>query len=130
MKIDTDKIKKLTNQKIGYDNYEKEIQMKKNRLKNICCIFALLVVFSVGGYTVDAMSGNTISNNIKDLLNIKVDGKDYNANCKKQDGNIKCTLDESVLGEGSSAEVNVAEEYADKVDINYENGELDTTIKE
>ncbi len=94
MKIDTDRIKRLANQKIGYDNYEKEKIMKKNKLKNICCVFTLLVLFSVGGYTVDAMSGHAISNNIKDLLHIKIEGKDYNANCQKQDGNIKCTLDE------------------------------------
>lgn len=93
-KIDTDKIIDLTNQKIAYSIYRKEEGVKMKKIKTCMSIF-LIGLFLVGGTIgVDAMTDNSISEAIKDMLTIEVDNKDYNAKCvKSEKGEITCNVE-------------------------------------
>ncbi len=104
--IDTNKIKQMTNNLIAFENYEKERKLKKKKMKNMAFAFLALFVIVGGTITVDAATDNKISNAIKDMITVKVDGQDKNATCEKLDnGNIKCSLDEkSTNGEDISFE--------------------------
>lgn len=96
--IDTNKIKKITNNLIACENYEKERKMKNKKLKNTAFIFLALFIVIGGTISVDAATDNKISNAIKDMITVKVNGQDKNAKCEKlSNGNIKCSLDKEVI---------------------------------
>lgn len=96
-KIDTEQIKTMTNQIIGFENYKKEKIMKKNNMKKFAFVFLGAVTLCMGTLTVDAMTNNAISNTVKDIFSIKtnIDGKENNASCvKNTDGSFTCTVEE------------------------------------
>lgn len=97
-KTDTDKIKKMTYQKIGFENYEKEEFRKMKKTKLAIYSLGIMAILLGGTFTVDAMTDNAISNTLKDFLTVKIDDKDYNAKCVNQNGLITCTLDEEATG--------------------------------
>jgi len=97
--IDTEKIKKMTNNLIAYNNYEKEQKMKNKKLKNTLYTFLGLCIIIGGTITIDAATNNKISNLVKEVLTIKINGEEKNANCEKlTNGNYKCTLDKNITG--------------------------------
>ena len=70
--IDTERIKNMTSQMIGYENFKKEKVMKRMKMNN------------------------AISNTVKDIfsINFNVDGEEKNASCiKLDDGTFTCTVD-------------------------------------
>ena len=102
--IDTERIKNMTSQMIGYDNYKKEKVMKKMKMRKVAYVFLGAVTLCMGTLTVDAMTNNAISNTVKDIfsLNFNVDGEEKNASCIKQDdGTFTCTVD----GENESFDI-------------------------
>lgn len=115
--IDASKIKKMTNNLVAYQVYERNEKMKKNKLKHFTYAFLAVVFLSAGTVSVDAMTDNAISNAIKDVLKVRVNDKDYNTKCQPgENGKMVCTLDESVLGD-HSVEFEVDEN--DLYDIEY-----------
>lgn len=94
-KIDTNKIIDLTNQKIAYSIYIREEKVRMKKIKTSMSIF-LIGLFLVGGTIgVDAMTDNSISKAIKDMLTVEIDNKDYNAKCvKSENGVITCNVEE------------------------------------
>ena len=102
--IDTERIKNMTSQMIGYDNYKKEKVMKKMKMRKVAYVFLGAVTLCVGTLTVDAMTDNAISSIVKDIfsINFEVDGEEKNASCIKQDdGTFSCTVD----GENGSFDI-------------------------
>lgn len=84
--INLQKIKEMTNKKIGYSNYEKEVFMRKKVLKcsiysiSICCLLA------IGTITVNAMTDNGIVNFISKM--IKVNGEEKKASIYTTGGDV------------------------------------------
>ena len=96
-KIDTERIKNMTNEMIGYENYKKERTMKKKKIRSVAFIMLGAITLSMGTLTVDALTNNAMSNTIKKIfsVNVKVDGKEEKASCRKNDdGTITCTIGE------------------------------------
>ena len=107
-KIDTERIKNMTNQMIGYENYKKEKVMKKKKMKKIAYVFLSAITLCMGTLTVDALTNNAISDTVKDMFSIRtnIDGKENNASCIKQDdGTFTCTVD----GENESFDIMINE---------------------
>lgn len=103
-KIDTDRIKNMTSQMIGYENFKKEKVMKKMRIRKFIYVFLGAITLCIGTLTVDAMTNNAISDTIKNIfsINFDIDGEERNANCIKQDdGTFMCTVD----GENGSFDI-------------------------
>ena len=89
-KIDTQNIKRITNEMIGYTLFEREIKMKQKRLKNFICIFGIFVFFIAGTMTVNALTNNAIVDKIKEVLTFKVD-EEHPVDCKTlEDGTRVC----------------------------------------
>lgn len=135
--MNIEKIKKRTNQLIGYENFEREEKEKMKKIRNILLSIGIFVVFLAGGFTVNALSDNGIVNGIKEALNlnIKINGEEKNATCKEmENGNIKCTVDKEVLGEDAKVEIEYNKEYQGdfEFEAKIEEGttELSTIIKE
>ena len=102
--IDTERIKNMTNQMIGYENYKKEKVMKRKKMRKVTYVFLGAITLCMGTLTVDALTNNAISNTVKDMFKIRmnIDGKENNASCIKQDdGTFTCTVD----GENSSFDI-------------------------
>ena len=102
--IDTERIKNMTNQMIGYENYKKEKVMKRMKMRKVAYIFLGAITLCMGTLTVDALTNNAISNTVKDMFLIRtnIDGKENNASCIKQDdGTFTCTVD----GENGSFDI-------------------------
>ena len=118
-KFDTSKIKNKTNNLVAYDLMKRSEEMKTIKLKHFTYVFIAVLVLAGGTFTVDAMTDNSISNAVKDVLKIKVNDKDYNAKCDKtSDGNMKCSVGAEITGTGDySFEIN--KDYLDKVDISF-----------
>lgn len=129
IKTDTDKIKKMTYQKIGYENYEKEELKKMKKTKYAIYSIGIIVTLIGGTFTVDAMIDNAISNTVKDFFTVKIDDKDYNAKCTNQNGSITCTIDKELTG-GAEIEYNFDEKTAKDYDIKaeYKDDESSITI--
>ncbi len=95
-KIDTEHIKIMTNQIIGFENYKKEKIMKKNNMLKVVYVFLGAITLCVGTLTVDAMTNNAISDTVKEMFSVKanIDGKENNASCiKNTDGSFTCTVE-------------------------------------
>lgn len=95
-KIDTERIKIMTNQVIGYENFKKEKAMKKMKMKKAIYVFLGAVTLCVGTLSVDALTNNAISNTVKDIfsINVDIDGNKKISSCiKNEDGTITCTVD-------------------------------------
>ncbi len=98
-KIDTERIKSITNQMIGYENFKKEKIMIKNKIKKVTYVFLGTITLSMGTLTVDALTNNAISDTIKNIFSIKmhIDGQEQNASCfKKENGIITCTTNNQI----------------------------------
>jgi len=121
IKTDTDKIKKMTYQKIGYENYEKEELKKMKKTKYAIYSIGIIVTLIGGTFTVDAM--------VEDFFTVKIDDKDYNAKCTNQNGSITCTIDKELTG-GAEIEYNFDEKTAKDYDIKaeYKDDESSITI--
>lgn len=103
MRIDTNHIKSLTSQMIGYENFKKEKVIKKMKMRKVLYVFLGALTLSMGTLSVDALTDNAISNTLKEMFSIdfNVDGEEKNASCiKKENGIITCTID----GDGTSIE--------------------------
>lgn len=101
-KIDVNKIVALTNQKIAYSIYMREEKMKMKKIKIVMSVF-LIGIFLIGGTIgVDAMTDNSISKAIKEILTVKINNKDYNAKCVEEEGKIICNV-ESKEKDGSTS---------------------------
>lgn len=90
-------IKAKTNQKIAFANFERNEEMKKIKLKHISIIAISFIVFTTGILGVNAATDNSIGDaiekTVKDILKVKVNDKDYNANCTLGDnGMYVCTV--------------------------------------
>lgn len=90
-------IKAKTNQKIAFANFERNEEMKKIKLKHISIIAISFIVFTTGILGVNAATDNSIGDaiekTVKDILKVKVNDKDYNANCTIGDnGMYVCTV--------------------------------------
>lgn len=104
--IDTDKIIKMTNDKIGYDLFQKEEKIRMNKFKKGMFALAICLTCIIGTLTVDATTDGAISDGIKNIVNIKINGEEKNATCqKKEDGSITCTFEKSVTGENTKTQV-------------------------
>ena len=121
-KIDTEKIKEITNLKVGLTNYESEEFNRMKKLKVLSLTLLAGAILVGGTFTVDAMTDNAISTAVKDavsdVLKVKVNGQDYNSHCEKlDDGTLKCTVDKEVVGNNIETEVSVEinDEYIDSV---------------
>ena len=89
-KIDTQNIKRRTNEMIGYSMYKREIEMKQKKLKNLICVFGIFTFFIAGTITVNALTNNAIVDKIKEVLTFKVD-EEHPADCKTlEDGTRIC----------------------------------------
>ena len=92
------KVKELTNFKIGYENFEREEQKRNKKIKN--SIFSILVVGLLvgGGFTVNALTDNSIGKTIDRIISVTFNGKNYNADCKQnKDGSYSCIVDGDIL---------------------------------
>jgi len=89
-KIDTQNIKRRTNEMIGYSMYKREIEMKQKRIKNLICVFGIFTFFIAGTITVNALTNNAIVDKIKEVLTFKVD-EEHPVDCKTlEDGTRIC----------------------------------------
>ncbi len=132
-RLDTTRIKELTNNRISYDIFLKEEEKKMKKIKKIEVITTICALFITFTITVDAETGGAISTPIKNAIKIKVDGEDKNATCtKKEDGSLNCKIDESVTGSDTEVIVDImnAQEGNIEMEYNQESGELNTTIKD
>ena len=99
-KVDTERIKKMTNLKISYDIYEREESLRKVKMKKIMFSVAFCFLTVAGAISVDAFTDNAVSNGIKEFFKVKVNGKDYNAKCDMtENGKYKCSIDKELTGE-------------------------------
>ena len=111
-KIDTQKIKDITNQLIGYENFKMEEKMKKNKLRNIAFIFIVIILLGISTMTVNALTNNAVDEAIKKIIPFKVINKNdediKNATCTELDnGNISCTIEEDSENGNKQFEINV-----------------------
>ena len=92
-KTNINKILEMTNDKIGYANFEREETMKKAKMKKVLYGFMGVCVLTIGTVSVNALTDNSITKAIDNLSKVKVNGEDYNATCKeKGDGSISCKV--------------------------------------
>lgn len=132
--IDTKKIKAMTKEKIAYDVYQKEGEVMKKKMKYLSFVILGVMVLLGGTITADALSEGAISNKakevVKNILNIKVNGEDYNAVCHEQaNGMIKCSVDSSVLNDGASFEIETMPEMKDKIEVDVKENEASIKVK-
>ncbi len=116
-KIDTFKIKEMTNQLIGYDNFIMEEKMNKSKTKNIALVSLGVLAFGGGVATVNALTDNGVVNTIGKAIPIKIISSDeeaMNATCKEVgNGKYSCTYE----GETLDGQVSYSLEYeTDNID--------------
>lgn len=126
--FDASKIKEMTNTLVAYDLMRKDEEMRVLKFKHITYI-AIAVVLLIGGtISVDAMTDNSISNAVKDVLKIKVNNEDYNAKCTKTtEGNMKCKIDSNIL-EGGEATFEVSSDALENVEVNADKNNFELII--
>lgn len=124
-KTNINKILNLTNDKIGYANFEREEIMKKAKMKKALYGFMGVCILTIGTASVNALTDNSITKAIDNLSKVKVNGEDYNATCKeKGDGSISCKVgDTGVIYEISEEGKN----YDYEIDVKTENNDADLT---
>ena len=132
-KIDTSNIKKLTKEKISYIIYEREEQMKKNKIARFAVIIAIFSIFIGGTFTVNALTDNkivdTVAEKVKDALKVKSNGKEYDASCiKESDGSITCTIPEELTGKDAESVINFVDGNINNVDVEYNKTSDDENI--
>ena len=99
--MDVERIKKMTNILVACDKFEKERIMRRKKVKKSLVVFLAVFILVGGSVSVDALTDNKISDTIKDVLNVRVNGEDKNAKCEKlNNGNVKCTLDDGIIDNG------------------------------
>lgn len=106
--MDTERIKNMTSQMIGYENFKRKKMMRKMKMRKVAYVFLGAITLCLGTLTVDAMTNNAISNTVKDIfsINFNVDGEEKNASCiKQEDGSFSCTVD----GENGSFDIMTSE---------------------
>ncbi len=112
-KVDTNYIKEMTNQMIGYNNFKMEENMKKKKLKNITFVLMGILFLGSGIVTVNALTDNAIVDTINDVIPVRVVSKkeeEKNAVCKKTDDNhINCTIDWKDVKSGEEIKQNTDE---------------------
>lgn len=116
-KIDTFKIKEMTNQLIGYDNFKMEEDMRKKKYKKIALFTLGFVLFGGSVVTVNALTNNGVVNTIGKVIPIKIvssDEESGNATCKEvSNGKYSCTYE----GELIDGQLSYSVEYeTDNVD--------------
>lgn len=127
-KIDTNKIKEMTNLKISYDIFMREEDLRKYKMKKIMFSFAFCFLAIVGTVSLDALTDNSISNGIKDFFKIKVNGEDYNANCEKtENGTYKCDIKDQ-LKDGTEVIFEVSDDNINNVNANITDDEINLEI--
>ena len=109
-KIDTDYIKEMTNQLIGYENFKMEENMKKSKLRNIAFVFGGIFLLGVSTITVNALTGNAVDEAIKQIIPFRVISKNdidnKNATCSELDnGHITCTIEQESKNSNSKMEI-------------------------
>ncbi len=111
-KIDTNQIKEMTNQLIGYENFKMEEKMKKKKLLNIAFVFGGIILLGFSTITVNALTNNVVSDAIKKIIPFKVINKNdediKNATCTELDnGNISCIIEEDSEDDDNKFEITV-----------------------
>ena len=92
-KTNINKILEMTNDRIGYANFEREETMKKKQMKKIFYGFMGVCILTIGTVSVNALTDNSITKAIDNLSKVKVNGEDYNSTCtEKEDGSISCKV--------------------------------------
>lgn len=115
-KPNINKILNMTNNKIGYANFEREETMKKKKMKKVLYAFMGISILSVSTLSVNALTDNSLGKAIDNLVKVKVNGKNYNSTCtENEDGSISCKVGNT----GSEYTI-----YEDGKDYNYN---FDTT---
>lgn len=132
-KIDTTNIKEMTKQKIAYSYYEREENMRKNKIRNLAIIAFIFSFFIGGTITVNALTDNKIADTVKEtfkeVLKVKSDGKEYDANCHKEDnGSITCTLPEELTGKDAESVINIFDGNIENLDVEYNKKDGEETV--
>lgn len=92
-KTNINKILEMTNDKIGYANFEREETMKKKQMRKVLYGFMGVCVLTIGTVSVNALTDNSIGKAIENFSKIKVNGETYNSTCtEKDDGSISCKV--------------------------------------
>ena len=77
MKIDTLNIKKMTKEKIAYDQFKKEGEEMKKKMHFLTFVILAVVLLAGGTISADALTDGAVSNAAKEavasILKIKVD---------------------------------------------------------
>lgn len=134
--IDTQHIKRLTNQKIAFANYEREELNKMKKLKTTILTMGIVALLAGGTITVDALTDNSISNSVGNAIgevlnsiNVKVNGKDYNSSCEKQtDGTYKCTIGKEFLGDDAEIVVEKQSDITTDIEVNNTDDSTEVSI--
>ena len=103
-RIDTCKIKKITNQLIGYENFKMEEEMKSKKMRKLTFVFSGILLFGIGTITANALTDNKIVDTSKDFVTVKIISGNVeevnNGTCKKlENGNYACTFKDTEDGE-------------------------------
>lgn len=83
-RLDLNKIKQMTNNKIGYSNYESEEFMKKKRIKLVIYCVSIFFLLILGTITVNAATNNSIIEFVTKI--IKVNGTEKEGKIYITDG--------------------------------------------
>lgn len=122
-KPNNNKILNMTNNKIGYANFEREEIMKKKKIRKVLYVFMGVSILSISTLSVNALTDNSIGKAIDNLTNVKVkvNGENYNSTCTENaDGSIHCKVG------NTGSEYTIYEDgkgYNYNFDITEENGD-------
>ncbi len=118
--IDTDKIKNMTNKKIGYELFKREEKIRMKKFKKVLVFVSIGTFFMMGTLTANAATGGELIDEIKDIITIKVNKDEKNSNCqKKDDGSFVCKIDKSVSGK-EDLEIYMSEVGDEQMTSDYE----------
>lgn len=129
-RIDTNKIKEMTNLKVSYDIFIREEDLRKHKMKKIVFGFTFCFLVIAGTISLDALTDNSISNGIKDFFKIKVNGEDYNAKCDRtENGTYKCNINDK-LEDGQEILFEVDENNTGNLSVDVKDNEVNFTFDE